>query len=286
MVKIMLDPGHAGRYYNASPVVSGYYESTMTWSLAEKLKASLERRGFFVGMTRTDIDEDPPLVERGRRSAGYDLFLSLHSNASVNESAEAPWMICFSDDVNIDADEVSRELGKLLGLAVSGVMGVDEPFIYTKMTDFDRDGNGLLDDEYYGVLFGAKSVGTPGVIVEHSFHTNKSAAEWLMSEANLAALAEAEADVLLEYFGLGGEEGMTDGERAELEELKKRVTDLESKINAMSVRYDSLDECPEWAKQTVLHLTERGYLKGDGVKLSLSEDMLRTLVILDRAEVI
>ena len=154
MVKIMLDAGHSGDYYNASPVADGYYESTMTWSLAEKLKASLERRGFYVGMTRLSKNDDPPLIERGRKSAGYDLFLSLHSNASSREEATAPWMICFSDDVNTISDEVSKEVGRLLGDTVSQVMGVDDAYIYTKMTDFDRDGNGRLDDEYYGVLFG------------------------------------------------------------------------------------------------------------------------------------
>ena len=44
--KIMLDPGHAGDYYNPSPVADGYYESDMTWALAVKLKAALEKHGF------------------------------------------------------------------------------------------------------------------------------------------------------------------------------------------------------------------------------------------------
>ncbi|MBR6808064.1 MAG: N-acetylmuramoyl-L-alanine amidase [Clostridia bacterium] len=278
MVKIMLDPGHAGRYYNASPAVSGYFESEMTWSLAQKLKLSLERRGFYVGLTRENIDDDPPLVERGRRSAGYDLFLSLHSNASNNEAATSPWMICFSDDVNTDSDDISREVGRLIGDTVSRIMGVTESVIYTKMTDFDRDGNGLLDDEYYGVLFGAKSVGVPGVIVEHSFHTNREATLWLMSEENLEKLAEAEAEVLLEYFGVGGEKDMTESERADLSKLKRNVDRLIEENKS----YDRIEDCPEWARDTVLKLTNKKYLMGDGTKLSLREDMLRIFVILDR----
>ena len=282
MIKIMIDPGHAGSFYNASPVVSGYYESEMTWNLSEKLKKALERRGFYVGLTRENIDDDPPLIERGRRSAGYDLFLSLHSNASVNENATSPWMICFSNDVNTDADERSRMVGKLLGDTVSRVMGVDVPYIYTRMTDFDRDGNGLLDDEYYGVLFGAKSVGVPGVILEHSFHTNRDAAVWLMSEDNLTLLAEAEADTLLNYFGLGGEGDVTDSERKRIAELEEKVLLLEAATSITGKRYDSADECPKWARDVVLKLTDKGYLRGDGKNLSLSEDMLRILVILDR----
>ena len=63
----MLDPGHFGSYYNASPTVSGYYESNMTWSLAAKLKSALEDYGFEVLLTRYSKDEDVELTERGRR---------------------------------------------------------------------------------------------------------------------------------------------------------------------------------------------------------------------------
>ena len=98
MIKIMLDPGHAGNYFNASPVVAGYYESAMTWKLAQKLKTALEAYGFEVGLTRQTINEDPELTERGRRARGYDLFISLHSNAAANENPDAPWMIHFLPD--------------------------------------------------------------------------------------------------------------------------------------------------------------------------------------------
>ena len=62
----MLDPGHAGEFYNASPVVEGYFESRVMWSLAGKLKSALEKKGFEVGLTRHSINEDPSLTERGR----------------------------------------------------------------------------------------------------------------------------------------------------------------------------------------------------------------------------
>lgn len=174
MPKIMLDPGHAGSHFNASPVIPGYYESNFTWKFAGKLKAALEQRGFEVGLTRQSKDDDPELTERGRRAKGYDLFVSLHSNAAASEAPDAPWLIHFSPDpLRAEIVAKSESVARALGNVVSETMGVGAPYYYTKTVDFDRDGNGMIADEYYGVLFGAKSVGVPGIIIEHSFHTNK-----------------------------------------------------------------------------------------------------------------
>ena len=51
------------------------------------------------------------------------------------------------------------------------------------------------------------------------------------------------------------------------------------------VRYNTVQECPEWAQKTVQKLVDRGYLNGDGTGLDLSHDMIRLLVIQDRAGV-
>ena len=49
------------------------------------------------------------------------------------------------------------------------------------------------------------------------------------------------------------------------------------------VRYNTVEECPSWARETVQKLVDRGYLNGTGEGLDLSADMVRLLVILDRA---
>ena len=53
----------------------------------------------------------------------------------------------------------------------------------------------------------------------------------------------------------------------------------------MEERYDDLQTVPAWGQPTVEKLTGRGFLQGDGTSLNLSRDMLRLLVILDRAGV-
>lgn len=58
-----------------------------------------------------------------------------------------------------------------------------------------------------------------------------------------------------------------------------RVTRLE---NPMIYNYID-DNMPEWAKLTIQKLVDKGILKGDGDGLNLDENLMRLLVINDRA---
>ena len=49
------------------------------------------------------------------------------------------------------------------------------------------------------------------------------------------------------------------------------------------VRYNTVEECPAWARETIQKLVNREYLNGTGEGLDLSADMVRMLVILARA---
>jgi len=48
-------------------------------------------------------------------------------------------------------------------------------------------------------------------------------------------------------------------------------------------RYNTLAEMPDWARETIKKLVDKDYLVGNGEGLNLSEDMIRLLVVLDRA---
>lgn len=278
----MLDAGHYGSNYNQSPVCSGYYESARMWKLTMMLKEELEAYGIEVGLTRTNINTDVELVTRGRLAKGYDLFISLHSNAAARSTPSAPWLITLAPDSKTSIDETSVKIANQLGPVVSSAMNVDKPYYYTKTVDFDRDGNGFIDDEYYGVLFGAKSVGVPALIIEHSFHTNKHAAEWLMSDSNLQFLAKEEARTIANFYGL--EYTLMEKKLLEkIEELENRLSRMEDKTATAIPKYNWVTSCPEWAAPTIHKLHSRGFLKGnDAGELRLSEDLCRILVILDR----
>lgn len=203
MHKFCLDPGHYGHYYNEG-AVKGYYESEMVWDLTHYLRDELLKyKDVTVKITRTSIDEDVELTKRGAMAKGYDYFESIHSNAGPKGST-ANWAagIHLANDDNTDIDEKSKAFTQLMCKKVAECMGLGEPHVYEYPADWDRDGNGKLDDEYYGVNHGTKKVGTPGNITEHGFHTDAATCRWLMKDSNLKKLAKAKAEAYAEFFGL------------------------------------------------------------------------------------
>lgn len=68
--------------------------------------------------------------------------------------------------------------------------------------------------------------------------------------------------------------------RVELDKLNNIEEDEEVK------KFNTIAEVPEYGKATIQRLVDAGLLKGNEKGLDLSEDMLRILVILERAKVI
>lgn len=186
---VCVDAGHYGKY-NRSPVVPVYYESVMNWTLHNYLKKELEAHGIEVKQTRANQAKDLSLSARGKASKGCDLFLSIHSNACGTESVDRPVVI-------VQLDGKGDKLGSALAACIKVGMDTKD---HAKLAT--RKG---INGEYYGVLRGAAKVGTIGMILEHSFHTNTRAAKWLLVDENLKKLAKAEAQVIAEYFGMTGE---------------------------------------------------------------------------------
>ncbi|MCR5717901.1 MAG: N-acetylmuramoyl-L-alanine amidase [Oscillospiraceae bacterium] len=191
-VKICLDAGHAGKH-NHSPVNPDYWESDFTWTYHLILADALRSHGIEVITTRNDKYTDPSLESRGKTAVGCDLFLSIHSNAAGNDAncntaMDGPLACC-----NVDGS--TNVLGQRLADTIAQVMQTDYPG-----TILNRVGDYGLD--WYGVLRNSKAVGTPGILLEHSYHTNYRATVWLMDENNLRMMADAEAQVIAEYFGL------------------------------------------------------------------------------------
>jgi N-acetylmuramoyl-L-alanine amidase len=214
MIKICLDAGHWGKY-NRSPAVPSYYESDMAWKLHLLQKKFLEEyEGVTVITTRTNQGTDKALFDRGMASKGCDLFLSDHSNAvdsGVNESVDYVAVYHLVDDSTTEIDDISKRIAEQLAPVMAGTMGTMQDFrVVTRKSGNDRNGDGILNDNYYGVLHGARMANTPGLILEHSFHTNTRMTNWLSDSGNLAKLAQAEADAIATYFGLV-KKGQTNG---------------------------------------------------------------------------
>ena len=247
MPKVCIDAGHYGSY-NPSPAVAGYVEAQAMWRLQEYLCRELDSLGVETVKTRDKQSEDLPLTERGKKARGCDLLVSLHSNAAgdgVREDIDYPTAYV---SISGKADEIGLRLAR----CVEQIMGTAQSARIER-----REGS---RGDYYGVLRGAAEANVPGVILEHSFHTNTRAASWLLSEGNLARLAAAEGQIIAQYLG-----------------VPQRLR-----------RYKYLTDIPEndGFRAVIADLMESGILKGDGGSppvLDLSHDMLRLLVILHRA---
>ena len=185
-MRICLDAGHYGKY-NRSPVDGRYYESDMVWKLHLLQKRFLEEYNVEVVLTWATQEKDRGLYERGAASAGCDLFISDHSNAAEQKTVDYPVSYCA---INGSADGI----GLALAECVERIMGTCQ-----KARIEHRSGS---HGDYYGVVRGATAVGTPGLILEHSFHTNPAATAWLLNDRNLEELARAEVEVIAEFYGL------------------------------------------------------------------------------------
>ena len=205
---VVIDPGHYGKY-NRSPAVGEYWESEAMWALYQMLKPALEAYGIVVKCTRADPAKDLSLTARGKAAQGCDLLLSLHSNATgsgVNESVDYVVAYHLYDDNGTKVDDQSKEIAKALASAVAKLMGTKQGGkTASRLGSGDWNGDGVMNDNYYTVLHNCRIVETPGVILEHSFHTNTRSTKWLMDKANLQKLADAEAKVIAEYFGIAAE---------------------------------------------------------------------------------
>lgn len=200
-MKICLDPGHYGNDYNPG-VAAGYVESNFTWSYYFLLKERLERYGVEVVGTRASKDDYPKkpngeedLQARGKKAKGCDLFISIHSNA-VDNKPDMNSVFCHWS-VRSGGEGIAKKIGNALT-----VLFRDEWEYCYAPTFYAKESEKYPGYDYFGVLKGAASVDVPGIIVEHSFHTNPEYCEWAMTDGNLEKMADVEVQAIVEYYGL------------------------------------------------------------------------------------
>lgn len=264
-IKIMIDPGH---FYGVNKMSCGYAEGTRMWVLYTMLRPMLEEYGFTVGTTRTSTYDYPKtssgddnVTGRGRMAKGYDLMLSLHTNACDTESVNRPVII-------YPISGKCRDLSEALGNSLQKCMGLQK---YQIMQRY----NSYKNADYYGVIRGAASVGVPCLIIEHTFHTNNTMAKWLMVDENLKKVAQCVADTLAAYYGY-----------KKKEPVKTETPEREDDDDM--VRYKRLSDIPNGCgfRDIIEQLMNADILKGDGSDptgnndiIDLSHDMVRTLVL-------
>lgn len=181
MLKILIDAGHgAGAAHNRGGVCFNEGDNNYHFSLV--LKAELEKYGVQVGLTRTNINQNPELHVRSKMGEGYDLFLSQHSNAAKGTAR--------GTEVWDSVEKPNKVLAQALVDAISNVFGHNNRGVKYRV--------GQPGYNYYGVLrFNpAKS----SMIIENGFHDNVADCNFFKN--NHEAIAAAQAKVIAEHYGL------------------------------------------------------------------------------------
>ena len=186
-IKIYIDQGHNPRDYNTGAEGNGFYEQDITYDIGRRLYALLSTNDEFeVRLSRPTEDtilgtsNASSLTERVREanSWGADVFLSLHTNASVNSAATGSEALIYSRASRTAfglAEDILTELNLVTGLRNRGV--IERPGLYV-----------------------LRRTNMPAVLVEMGFITNPTDAELMAYSPDLFARGIYRG--ILKYYGI------------------------------------------------------------------------------------
>ena len=217
---IVLDAGHGGKDPGALGK-AGLQEKDINLDVARRLKEELSRQGIKVILTR-DSDEFIPLDQRpaAANRISADFFVSIHSNASENDSAsgfEAYFLSSDHDDMakavairenaatRYEPDnqfEYSSGLNAVLWDMILNENRMESvEMARTIAASVERQVNiptRYIKGANFLVLKGARM---PAVLVELGYVTNRTEAAQLQNDYYRQMLAEAIAAGIMRYHG-------------------------------------------------------------------------------------
>jgi N-acetylmuramoyl-L-alanine amidase len=185
-IKIYIDQGHNPRDYNTGAEGNGLYEQDITYDVGKRLYALLSTSPEFELRLSRPTEEtilgtsnSSSLTERVRAANawGADLFLSLHTNASLNESATGSEALIYSRSSEVSlglAEDILEELNLVTGLRNRGV--IERPGLYV-----------------------LRRTNMPAVLVEMGFITNPYDAELMAYSPDLFARGIYRG--IMKYYG-------------------------------------------------------------------------------------
>jgi N-acetylmuramoyl-L-alanine amidase len=204
---VVVDPGHGGRDPGATGI-GGLREKDVNLSISKRLAKRLKSRGFQVILTRND-DRSLSLEERTAiaESAGGDVFISIHANASrrsktrgieiytLDASHERHSLDVVSRENGVPASELDPLQRALAKLRVDEVASNSEHLaglVHANVIAGARKNKrslpdlGLKKGPFYVLFMSSMS----SVLVETGFLTNKRDAKLLRSAKFQRELAD------------------------------------------------------------------------------------------------
>ena len=185
-IKIYIDQGHNPRDYNTGAEGNGFYEQDITYDIGRRLYALLSTSDEFevrlsrpTEQTVLGTNNSSSLTARVREANawGADVFLSLHTNASLNPSATGSEALIYSRSSSTAlglAEDILTELNLVTGLRNRGV--IERPGLYV-----------------------LRRTNMPAVLVEMGFITNPTDAELMAYSPDLFARGIYRG--IMKYYG-------------------------------------------------------------------------------------
>ena len=186
-IKIYIDQGHNPRDYNTGAEGNGFFEQDITYDVGIRLNELLKANpNFETKLSRPTSDtvrgfsNASSLTDRVREANawGADVFLSLHTNASLNENASGSEALIYDYSSSVAyglAEDILQELTLITGLRNRGV--IERPGLYV-----------------------LKRTNMPAVLVEMGFISNPTDAELMVYSPDLFARGIYRG--ILKYYGL------------------------------------------------------------------------------------
>ena len=274
-MKIYIDPGHNYSGADTGAVGNGLREQEITYCIAKRIREKLEEAGLTVRMSRNSLNDNvgngtvrSSLSARAEDANrwGADLFVSVHCNAGGGSGTET---YCYQGGISSGF--------KLAQKIQAGLVR------QTTMED-----RGVKVNPSLAVL---KQTKMPAVLTEVGFIDHAGDAKVLGSRDGQERIAEGIAQGICDHLLI--DYTKEDLSMTQYEELKNTLTDLTDTVKILAVELENLkhptvwnyidENLPEWARHTMEKLVSRGLLKGDENGLWLTEELLRMLVINDRA---
>ena len=144
-----------------------------------------------------------------------------------------------------------------------------------------------VDGDYFETIewntSGGSSIIANGGWVFNKNYYNSSLPGTKFCRPDYSLVNESEDELMSkEYDELNAE---NDRQNDVINKMGKDITALADSITNIVTIYDYIDSnMPDWAVPTITKLVDKGYIKGDeNSKLELTEDLMRVLVINDRA---
>ena len=264
MAKIQIDPGHNCSGADTGAVGFGLKEQDVSVQIGVLLRDMLINSGQTVKMSRDSITDTVSSSLNGSLAYRYngandwnaDIFVSIHCNAANTKAYGCETYYC---------------TGSTQGRALAECV---QPHMTAETERYNRG----VKSANFAVI---KHTNMPAILVETAFIDNYDDNRFLASDDGKYKCAVGIYKGICNYFGVDYKLESEDKLMSrEYEELNERLEKVENPMI-----YDYVDEnMPEWARPTITKLVDKGFLKGDEEgKLGLTEDLMRLLVINDRA---